>query len=431
LFWLGILAAHGTGAAAWWWLLPGGFPVGHPRFWVNQVLPWVVLVLVVGIRFFWWERAAVRQRVFAGFAVFWIGVAVAARVVFPVSAAVWFVAPLVLGLGMLAAVLVARPRPDWWAAVVAAPALVLGARMPLAERGAAPDTWPVSDEVVFPETLQAPTDARAIVIAPEMKLDPGDAVVTVTSGRMMLNVQPVLAFVARSPDRCWTLFAPKALRDGPARRLVHLEQTGDRIVLGHRDDTVSMTEFSTHNGALEIDSWTHLPAPVYSHLNTSTEVTITGHKKLAVSFSPCGDARVEFKPFSIQGDSPGRAAYLDADGSFKVVQARTGEKGPFSTLAAGKLARSEPLVMTLFDQGQAVFEITLTDWAAQCGVQLSPTAGWGLPVNAIEFSLDGDSDRSAGGMWITLAATSVGRGWDTVGHAAGTYRNRVKVRVLR
>jgi hypothetical protein len=85
----------------------------------------------------------------------------------------------------------------------------------------------------------------------------------------------------------------------------------------------------------------------------------------------------------------------------------------------------------LYDLGRAVFEVTLDDWSAQCGVQASPTAGWGLPVNAIEFSLDGESDRSAGGMWITLAATSVGRGWDTVGHGAGGYRNRVKVRVVR
>jgi hypothetical protein len=405
--------------------------VGHARFWVNQVLPWVVLGLVVGVRFFWWERTWVRQRIFTGFAAFWIGVAVAARVTFPVSAAWWFLAPLGLGLGMAAAVWAARPWPDRWAPVIAAPALVLGALMPLAQRGAESDTRPLSSAPVFPETLEAPSNVKAIVMSPEVKLDPADPVVTVTSGRMMLNVQPVLTFVARSPDRCWTLFAPRALRDGPVRRLVHLQDTGDRIVLAHRDDTLSMTEFSRHNGALEIDSWTHLPSPVYSHLNTSTELTITGHRKLAVSFAPCAEQRIEFKPFSLHEDSPGRAAYLDARGTFKVVQARTGEKGPFTTLAYGKLARSEPLVMTLYDQGQPVFEVTLADWAAQCGVQLSPTAGWGLPVNAIEFSLDGDSDRSAGGMWITLAATSVGRGWDTVGHAAGTYRNRVKVRVLR
>jgi hypothetical protein len=112
------------------------------------------------------------------------------------------------------------------------------------------------------------------------------------------------------------------------------------------------------------------------------------------------------------------------------VQARKAEKGPFTTLGEGKLARGQPLAMTFRDQGRPLFEVTLDDWSAQAGVQTSPTAGYGLPVNAIEFSLDGDSDRSAAGVWITLAATSVGRGWDSVGHAAGTYRNRMRVRTI-
>jgi hypothetical protein len=113
---------------------------------------------------------------------------------------------------------------------------------------------------------------------------------------------------------------------------------------------------------------------------------------------------------------------------FRVVQARSAEKGPFTTLAEGRMNRADALTMTFYDQDRAVYEVTLRDWAAQAGVQLSPTAGYRLPVNAIEFSIDGDNDRASAGMFITLAATSVGRGWDSVGHAAGTYRNRVTVR---
>jgi hypothetical protein len=48
-------------------------------------------------------------------------------------------------------------------------------------------------------------------------------------------------------------------------------------------------------------------------------------------------------------------------------------------------------------------------------------------VNAIEFSLAGDAPGSEAAIFITLAATSVGRGWDTVGHAPGTYRNRMRI----
>ncbi len=71
----------------------------------------------------------------------------------------------------------------------------------------------------------------------------------------------------------------------------------------------------------------------------------------------------------------------------------------------------------------------LKDWSRQLSTTLSPTAGWGVPTNAIEFQrLDTNEDAPAA-IWITLAATSVGRGWETVGHSAGTYRNRVLFRV--
>jgi hypothetical protein len=58
---------------------------------------------------------------------------------------------------------------------------------------------------------------------------------------------------------------------------------------------------------------------------------------------------------------------------------------------------------------------------------LSLTAGWGVPVNAIEFSLADDGPASPASIFVTLAGTSVGRGWDCVGHNAGTYRNRISV----
>lgn len=48
-------------------------------------------------------------------------------------------------------------------------------------------------------------------------------------------------------------------------------------------------------------------------------------------------------------------------------------------------------------------------------------------MNAIEFQrIDKrENEAPASQIWITLAATSVGRGWDCVGHHAGTYRNRM------
>jgi hypothetical protein len=432
LFWLAMLTAHGTAAVAWWWLLPGGFGVCEARFWVNEVLPLCVLALVVTLRFGIRNRETLRDGLLAVFPAFWIAVGVSARLVFPESARWFWLAPLGLGVALLAATLAAKPPRAAWVGVAIVIATVLGAVMPVAERGADPDTRPLATTSSSPPPdFPAPSETRAITLAPDVKLDPGDPVVTLLNGRVTLAVQPVLTFVSRSPDRCWTLFASKPQRDGPTRRLTGLARDGETVRLLHRADVESVTDFRpSPAGGIDIDSQTFLPAPIYSHLNTFAELTVSGHRKLAVAFSPCPDARIEFRPFTVRGDLPGRAAYLAADGSFKVVQARRAEKGPFTTLAQGRLRRGEPLTLTLYDQDRPIFELTLADWSSQAGVQPSPTAGYGLPVNALEFSLDGDSDRSAGGVWITLAATSVGRGWDSVGHAAGTYRNRLHVRAL-
>ena len=81
--------------------------------------------------------------------------------------------------------------------------------------------------------------------------------------------------------------------------------------------------------------------------------------------------------------------------------------------------------------GQETVQETATlDWAVQCSKQLSPTGGWGLAENSIEFSLRGEDERQAV-FYFTLASTSAGRGFDSVGHRAGIYRNRMKIEFLK
>jgi hypothetical protein len=86
--------------------------------------------------------------------------------------------------------------------------------------------------------------------------------------------------------------------------------------------------------------------------------------------------------------------------------------------------------MTLSDGEEPVFRLTFHDWRSQLSTQLSPTAGWGVPVNAIEFSLQSDASDSPASVFLTLASTSIGRGYDSVGHRAGVYRNRVTIEPL-
>lgn len=125
-------------------------------------------------------------------------------------------------------------------------------------------------------------------------------------------------------------------------------------------------------------------------------------------------------------------AYRDQSGRFAVVEASNAEKGPFRSLAAGQLDRSDPLAFTLYNNGTPQCQISLEDWAAQASTQLSPTAGWKFTENSIGFQqLPADYNSSTTGfIYISLANTSTGRGFDSVGHAAGLYRNRMQVKSL-
>lgn len=185
---------------------------------------------------------------------------------------------------------------------------------------------------------------------------------------------------------------------------------------------------------LHMDGFVQLDASVHSHLNSYATVTVTGHSRLGLRFSPCPDAIIDFVHADYPFGAPGRFAYLDSSGEFRVVQAADAEKGPFTTLAAGRLERGAALTVTLVELGagvpQPLAAIDLEDWSQQLSTALSPTAGFGVPQNAIEFGLTSASESSTGYVIWTLAATSVGRGWDTVTHAPGFYRNRMRVRFV-
>ena len=98
-------------------------------------------------------------------------------------------------------------------------------------------------------------------------------------------------------------------------------------------------------------------------------------------------------PSNIPVGRPSRFAFVEADRTFRVVEASSGEKGPFRTLARGRLDPEQTLTITLHDQDQAVGRLSLEDYAAQADTTPSPTAGWGVPVNAIEFQPRGRTRR--------------------------------------
>ncbi len=86
LLWRVILIAHATLAIAWWWVMPGGFPMWHLRFWSNFAIPWTIALLAVaGLIGFWTRRTALLQPLLVAVPVGWTATLIASVVVFPIS----------------------------------------------------------------------------------------------------------------------------------------------------------------------------------------------------------------------------------------------------------------------------------------------------------------------------------------------------------
>jgi hypothetical protein len=290
-----------------------------------------------------------------------------------------------------------------------------------------PSTLPWKADHASAIVSEEPTEApRSVRVGGGAEYHPGAELLETRLGDVQLSCSPLLQFDRVSPDRFWSLLARR--RFTPTRHFLRVDVNGQFRTMRYSDGAMVRVPLKSTGDEIVLEATTPLDRPTYSHLNTFCELSITGHRLLSLAFSPCPDALVEVLPADYPVGRPARFACVDAAGKFSVSEATSGEKGPFRELATGNLKRGEALTIQLFDAEKRIASITLEDWSAQSSTALSPSAGWGLPVNAIEFQRLGDSPESECGIWITLAATSVGRGFDAVGHAAGTYRNRMTIR---
>jgi hypothetical protein len=311
--------------------------------------------------------------------------------------------------------------------------------LPRLERASAPRTIvsvvsigsPPAEAIVHGYVPSIPLREGVVVYASSGQLG-------LSLGRVQLEISPLLTLISRSPDRCWTIFSPREQRIGPRRELIATRRATDRAALNlwyASDDLSQMSVDASTAQRIEIDAQTRLPAPVFSHLNSFTEIAVVGHRKLRLAFSPCAAAKIDVTYADYPFGAPLRFAYFDTrENRLRVVEASDAEKGPFRELASGTIQRGEPLSITLFDDDDddtPIAALTLQDFTAQASDDLSPTAGYGVPANSIQFSLAQRNERAPAAILISLADTGVGRGYDTVGHTAGVYRNRMTVDTRR
>ncbi len=432
-------ALGGCVALTWWYLMPGGFPISHPRFWVNSVLPLLAVATCTS-----GAIAIVRQQHRVLKCIFWlfgtvvIVSGIAGLCLFPKSihgtllvvvVITVIVAILVLGVSLWA--LKKTIVSVGAVSLVVFAGLIIGILFPWSQRALDPATRPYRQEGLIPTSGFVKSEGQIISLTDKVSISPVYGELGMEFDGISLNVHPLLTFDSRSPDRCWTIFSPVKDHYGPDRLLRGVSRSANGITLDYKDDGYTRLKVgkTEADGSIDIEASSFLPHDIYSHLNSYCEIQISSPGDLALSFSPC-PGKVEMKEFEHPVGKPVRLAYLDLGNVFHVVEANSGEKGPFTGLSEGVIKADEPLQITIYSNKEPKYRITLYDWASQASRQLSPAAGWGLPENAIEFSCFYGNRSNEGVIFFTLAATSTGRGWDSVGHAAGTYRNRMKIEVI-
>ena len=398
-----VLVVHlgaGIGALV---LLPRGFAFGEIRCWSNTIIPAVscaaVVIALVGV---WFPKGRwIAGAVIAAAAGGWLAVVAIGAVMFPQSVppSRWAI-PAVIAVGLLVLAWAARQQVVR-SAIGFAIGVVFGVVVIVAQRAPAPSTHPAGG--VLAEVTGDGVE--------------GTEHVDVPCGTHRIRVRPLLSFTSRSPDRTWTILSPDPV--GHHRAFARSARTDTSFAAEFADDGQSTLVVREADGAIQIEATSVLHEPVYSHLNSFTALDFAFDADIA--FSPIATA-FPIEPADYPTGRPSKLAYLDDDG-LHVARASSGEKGPFDELARGPMKRGEPLAIEIRPRDGGGCRFVFEDWSAQVSMEPSPTAGWGVPQNSIQFFSVG----AASVVLLALAETGPGRGFDSVGHAAGTYRNRITV----
>lgn len=426
-------------ASFWWYFMPKGFPLNHPRFWVNEVFPLLTIALcVMGAIAVARKQNGILKCLIWFFGTTGIVAPIATIFLFPESvhgkflvAVLVFLAIATLTLMLFLRTLKKTNTTKTVAALSIGVGVFFGIFLPWSQRAAASATHPTSQNEL--PVLPALSDSQKglLSLSDAITVFPENGMVKFGVGETSLHISPLLTFESRSPDRFWTIFSPASFHSQPERHLLGSSRNTDKIRIQYEDDGYSRLEISKNKmiNGFKIEATSHLSKAVFSHLNSFCTLQVSCPGTLSVSFSPCVEI-VEMKLSDYPVGKPARLAYLDAGNVFHVVEANSGEKGPFKTLGKGMIKKDETLMLSIYSDGKPIYRISLYDWAKQASKQLSPSAGWRLPENAIEFSLITSGNRNSGVIFFTLAGTSVGRGWDSVGHAAGIYRNLLEIEAV-
>ncbi|HEY4176207.1 MAG TPA: hypothetical protein VGM90_05230 [Kofleriaceae bacterium] len=382
------LGVHLVGGAYALTMVPRGFPIGALHFWSNTAIPVVsclaALAALLATTKTWRGVDLAMTALAAG----WLAATVTSALLFPDSMPLSRAA--LPGAVAIAWCLIAWKLRSRGSLVAAPLGAVAGVLMMLAQRAPLPSTTPSGGTL-------ATEGAESLIVR---------------CGAHVVQLSPMLTFESRSPDRTWTVISP--IKPG-----AELETQHSSLVVHRTDGGEGDIE------SAELEAVSRLDEPVYAHLDSFARIDFDF--RATVAFSTTGATQFPIEESDYPTGRPTKMAYIGADNVLRVVKADDGEKGPYHELAHGALHRGEPIMIEVRPVGEAGgCRFTFADWSAQVSTERSPTAGWGVPQNAIEFFAQKRFSLIA----LSLASTGPGRGFDSVGHAAGTYRNRVRIEQL-
>lgn len=413
-------------AAAWKWLSPQGFPLSHSRFWLNSIVPLIVIAFTLaGLIGLMSNKHRLAATAAVMLSVGWLAIGFTSRYLFPQSLRGFWLFAVFAALSLAGLAWQLR-REVYHASLRWIPLMLLpvitGTFVVWAQVPPVPSTTPLQDSLPTLHSGSFKKPPQTFRLSENVHFSQLSTSLSMRHGNIELRCFPLIKFDRISPDGFWSLLAPPQKKRRP---LVEYISDSEHHWFRYDEQAIIRFPVSQQIGEVRCDSWSCITKETYSHLNDFCALVIEGHRNLSIAFSPCQEIRIPITPADYPTGRPARFAYLNTDQTLNVVEARSGEKGPFRILAQGPLLKGEKLAILLFDGEKLITTWTLGDWSRQLSSDLSPSAGWKVPANAIQFRRSGDAKDSLVEIFITLAGTGIGRGWETVGHRAGVYRNKM------
>lgn len=387
---LAVLWLHLLGAGIFLLLQPRGFEVGSAPFFAHQVLPAALFVAALAAAI---GVLAHRPTGLSGVAVlagFWVAIAGVAVVVGNTAFVVVIVAASLAMLAVLVGVVRAAGRLGTrltYAAGGGPLGIALGIGFVLASWSPVATTRPAGGE---PPALTDDDEPGPVTIG-QLEARAASDEIVVRAGSDALTVRPAMHIVSASTSGWWTLL------DFHSTQLPawSVQRAGGGLVL--TADTAGLSGrvmVSMVDGGVRIRSWTTVEREVHAHLASAVEIDV-----------PVGGVEINGRHWHPVA-AVGRGEFVAfRNGRLALLRTAMAEKGPFETIATWEAA--DPTVQA------GRWQIEVRGWAAQVSRAPSPTAGWGVSQGAIEYI--------GSTLFWSVASTSVGRGWDTVATAPGTY----------